>query len=109
MSSASADAEIEGFSALLAHGGESLTFRSGTLTALVNRDPFEKKNSSKRVDLDSQDVSEIQILTSTVTALTPPPATGESFLDEFGHYHRIDRWKRIGVATAFYCIVSDAA
>jgi hypothetical protein len=101
-------AETEGFSALLAHTGEWLTFRNARLTGLVNRDPFEKKNSPKRVDLDARDVSEIQIFTTAATAITPAPKTGESFKDEFGHYHRIDTWKCIGVATTYYCTVSDA-
>jgi hypothetical protein len=106
VSNASTDAEIEGFSALLAHGGESLTFRTGKLTALVNRDPFEKKNSPKRVDLDSRDVSEIQILTTTIAALSTAPKTGETFEDEFGYFHRIDTWKRTGATTTYNCIVS---
>lgn len=106
MSNPSTIAETEGFSARLAHAGEALTFRSGSVTALVNRNPIDKKDDPRRLDLNPRDTSEIELFAD---AVTPVPGSGESFLDEFGHYHRIQKVKRLGVTVHCYCDVADAA
>jgi hypothetical protein len=98
-----ATALSEGFSALLDTNGETLTFRSAELRAVVNRDPFDKRPQGNVPDFKPHDNSAVEFLSAAVGA---PPAAGEHFVDEFGHKHRIQSVKRLGNVTRCNCEVS---
>lgn len=100
-----ATALTEGFAALLESNGETVTFRGADLRALVNRDPFEKKQQGQVPDFKAHDTSSIEFPASAVAA-TEPPRAGESFTDQFGHSHRIQSVKRMGDWVRCNCEVS---
>jgi hypothetical protein len=98
--SASSTALLAGFNSLLASNGEDLTWRGGTVTGIVNREPFPELN--KRADFSARDVSRIETL---VMATEPEP--GEEFVDAFGYRHRVTSYRNVPpVSTICDCKVS---
>lgn len=101
MSAASA-ALNAGFDALLSAAGESVTFRGGTLTALIDREPF--RSVIKTPDFNPRDQSVIEIQAEDVDSI---PVRGEVFEDEEGLNHRIQIVSRRGGTYRCECKVTE--
>jgi hypothetical protein len=111
--SAASDALAEGFSALLAANGEPLTFRGSSVTAIVRRDAEEPDPGPGKIDLNARDTSSIELRWDDLPARTSGtgsalPSPGESFTDEFGYTHRVQKARRLGFRLRCECQVFTA-
>jgi hypothetical protein len=89
--SQSSEALAEGFSALLDESGELLTFRGTSVAALVNRKPNLERMLPGKIEFrDSVELSIVQFALDAFAA-NALPKVGESFLDGFGYYHKINK------------------
>lgn len=100
MSAASA-ALSAGFDALLSACGESVTFRSATLTAVIDREPYRRVNDVP--DFNPRDLSVVEIDAEDISSI---PVAGESFEDEDGGSHRIKIVSRRGGTYRCECKVT---
>ena len=91
-----------GYSALLKTHGEALTFRSGTVTALVVRGQPDAYGGD--VDFTAREASRVVLRKSD---LTPIPAAGETFTDSNGYHHAIEVVELIGLIVVCTCNTAE--
>lgn len=89
-----------GFAALLTMHGEDLTYRGGTIRAIVNRTP-DRSTAGNSYDFDLRDASIIQFIHDPDN----PPAVGEYLVDTNSIRHRIMRAKRLTYFAECTCTV----
>jgi hypothetical protein len=109
--SLASEALAEGFSALLAASGETLTFRGLRIVGVVDRFTEEPEPGPGKIDLNARETSAIEILWSDLPDHprneNKIPASGESFVDEFGYSHRVQKSRRLGFRVRCECLVSS--
>lgn len=95
----------EGFTSLLATAGEEVTFRAGTVLALVNRTAYaDAKREQNLPDFDANAISRIEIALADVTGR---PKAGETITDSREVTHRIKRVTHTGLAWSLDCEVLE--
>lgn len=99
------DALKEGFTSLLATAGEEVTFRTGAVTALVDRTAYTDPKREKQLpDFDANAISRIEF---AIEDITGRPKTGEIITDSREINHRIKRVTHTGLAWACDCEVLE--
>lgn len=82
-----ADAVLaRGFTRLLEMSGDLVTFRNGTVSAVVNWVPFDDKTFPDTPDFSVKSTSRIEVAKSF---LSIAPKVGETFVTEDGKFHRV--------------------
>jgi len=95
----------EGLTDLLASAGESVTFRAGSVTVIVNRTAFQDaKRENNLPDFDANAISRIEIAVDEVASR---PKVGEVITDSRSIAHRIKRVTHTGQTWALDCEVLE--
>ena len=100
--SISSQAESEGIDSLFDAGGESITFRGVTESAVINRPTDLAKARPGMADRNVRDTSEAEI---RIADLSSAPKVGEHFTDGNALRHRIETVHRIGLVYRMTCKV----
>lgn len=100
-----ADVLTSGFTALLESNGEAVTFRSASVTAIINRNVNEPQRPNQP-NFNARLMTEVELLKSAVATI---PVAGEIFVDEDNYSHRIQQVASRGICWICQCSVSRAA
>lgn len=94
-----------GNAALFALGGETVSFRGGSIIATIDRMP-RPKDSGRKLDFDPRGKSSVFVLTGAVGSA---PASGEVFTDSGNSKHRVETVTPNGSGWLCLCHVSGGA
>ena len=95
------DVLTSGFTALLESNGEAVTFRSASVTVIVNRNVNEPQRP-QQPNFSARLATEVELLKSAVESI---PLAGEAFLDSDGYSHRIQMVASRGICWICQCSV----
>jgi hypothetical protein len=91
-----------GFTALLATAGDTVTFRGASVPAVINWVPFDEKAFPNNPDFDRESTSRVEFVDG---AVSPDPKVGE-VITQGTKYHRIQSVRYNGLAWLMDCEVT---
>jgi len=103
MSNAATD-RLDALEELLEEDGETLTFRSDSLTAIVDRNLEASPTRKGQVEFTERPLTRIELLRSDVTSA---PEAGEVFEDAAGEFHRVETVRSTDLTYRCDCLLSS--
>lgn len=95
---------VSGFDALLAEAGDTITFRNGSVSAVIDWMPSDERPPGRDLpDFDTQATSRFEIKQG---AVSPAPKVGEIVTTDGPVYHRIQEVRFNGSAWVLDCEVT---